>query len=271
MRRYIPLACIILAIIIALAACQDADYVEVPEIEQDARHDEIVETWGEWIAWAGWAEWLECPDIASRMHGYRGCRLRIFWDHARVYSMRRGIVMGHYIYAASSPAHSPMASICNYCYNLQGEDSTRFRRSISLCPRNIDNEDLKNALLTFTGLSPENVQLREGSRMFRGGPPQLPAQMWEYYDMLQDFRYIANAAFLEDRRGDPVIVSIALPCDWWNPREYFIIWLYNPDLLGLRDRNFAARTSDLKAEIMAFTGMEANLFRLRVWEPPASQ
>jgi len=131
----------------------------------------------------------------------------------------------------------------------------------------MDNEELKEALLIFTGIDRDNIDFEVVGEFTVGWTPtreNLTPEQLRALDMLEAFVEKVNAPFWQDRyTHDPVVVRIELTGDWdWEGTEEFTLsaftlFLYDPDLLDLTTDELADRTVALREEIAAVTGVEA--------------
>lgn len=199
-------------------------------------------------------------------------RLQELMELMRIRTTRRGIVMDTVINGIS-PANR--GTIPFYLGDGRMWDMFGFNVSLS-SQTHVENEQLIQTILTYTGISPDNIDV-ETDRFYTGwtrSRHSLNPQELESLEALEAYKEIANAPFWQNRDlHDPVIVSISLPLGayWDGDRSgihspYFTLHLYDPDLLDLTRDEFDERTATLKAEISAATGVED--FKLDVAQNP---
>ncbi|MCL2362312.1 MAG: hypothetical protein FWC73_10935 [Defluviitaleaceae bacterium] len=202
-------------------------------------------------------EWMQLR------HEYE--RLRTFQDMVMVRSARRNIAMDRVLGWAGTSG-----------FRHSGPDDPDFNVGLPECT--FYNEALRETLLTFTGIAEDNIYFFLYDPDFFGSfhtPTRhwlTPSQQIEL-ETLEAFQEKVNAPFWYDRYlHDPIIVRIDISgrrrshSGHFVMREYEII-LYDPDLIGLTSIEIAWRTRDLRAEIVAATGVSN--FRFRALRHPA--
>ncbi|MCL2386253.1 MAG: membrane lipoprotein lipid attachment site-containing protein [Defluviitaleaceae bacterium] len=205
-------------------------------------------------------------------------RMMEFMDLIPVRSVRRGIIMDGVIGFLVPPNRGA----AQFADGIR-RDGRRFGMGFS-SEEHAENEELMEVLLAFTQIPRNEIEILGGvSRAYRGFQrmrDDLNEEEKRDLLALEAYKETANAPFWQNRDlHDPVIVRIEFPHSGrsrnairmadgspvFNPNS-FILYLYDPDLLGLTIEEIAERTSALKEEITAATGVEN--FQFNVAENP---
>jgi len=182
--------------------------------------------------------------------------LQEFRDLIRVRSTRRGIVIDH-VLGSWFPA--------GIMHDGPGIN-------VEFGQHHINNEDLKELFFTFTGLDREETLITKGEERVIGwtvvSRSRLTPEQSADLLALEEFVLMVNAPFWEDRyQHDPVIIGIhsegriSRRTNELNFTNH-IIWLYDPDLMGLTRREIRQQTIGLRNEIIAATGVRDIQFRV---------
>ncbi|MCL2528575.1 MAG: hypothetical protein FWE42_09185 [Defluviitaleaceae bacterium] len=194
-------------------------------------------------------------------------RLQLFMQESIVRTTRRGIVMDTVV-STVAPPFSNLDDILLDCGQLL-DLGISFNVGFT-CQNHLQNEWLIAALLEFTEICRNNIRFEVMGDLAFGmtaARSDLTQSQELFLICLESYMAVKNAPFWADMyNNDPVITHIGLPsatrtADCY---QFFTIWLYNPDLLGLSQEELDSYTADMRAEILGFIEADPYYFEFRV-------